>query len=160
MKKMLCLLLVLPFTAFANLDGVYQGKFERNGYTCEFNADIIQEKENSIILKKWQTNCTLNNEQGPKTNINGPLSFNLLKNNQVEVTVGDDVSIYQMKKGSLSENAFNLNYSFDSYLDGEVLTYDISINLKLSHGILNYSLQYTQNDQLIFSDKGQGKKRL
>lgn len=97
-------------------------------------------------------------QQGPKTSVNGPLKYTFLPDQKVEVVVADDLSIYNTSKNSLTDSSFNLNYDFDAYLDGMVLNYDITIDLKLEKSVLKYTLKYIQNGQLIFSDIGIGQK--
>lgn len=158
MKLFLTLFILLPLTSQASLDGVYHGSFNKNGYECEFNADIIQDTPGSITFKKWVTNCMDGEQQGPKTSVNGPLKYTFLPDQKVEVVVADDLSIYNTSKNSLTDSSFNLNYDFDAYLDGMVLNYDITIDLKLEKSVLKYTLKYIQNGQLIFSDIGIGQK--
>ena len=42
MKTLALLFSLIPFTLHANLDGVYKNTYQKNGYFCEFNADIKQ----------------------------------------------------------------------------------------------------------------------
>ncbi len=156
MKTLALLFSLIPFTLHANLDGVYKNTYQKNGYFCEFNADIKQ-AANSITLMKWITDC--NSDAGAYSiNMNGPVKFTLLKNKKVEVEMEEDVSVYDATTAELNENKFKLNYNFEAYLEGEVLKYEILFDFSLFKNVLNYNIQYKQNDQVIFNDEASGNK--
>jgi hypothetical protein len=154
----LTFIFLLPYTAMANLDGVYHGDFLRDGYNCEFDADLIQELSNSITFKKWSTRCTLEGQPGPTTSIRGPMTFNLINDHKVEVIIEGESEVYPASKLELTNDAFSVTYQIDSYLEGILLRYDVSINLRLDTNAINYEMKYFQNGQLIFSDLGAGVK--
>ena len=156
MKLMVFLFLVFPVCVFANLDGVYHSHYDRNGYSCNFDADIVQSK-NVLTILKWNTDCS-SKDGSYNTNLAGPLTFMLLKDNKVEVRTSDDVSIYNTTQSLLTENAFSLAYNFEAYLEGEVLKYEMFFDFQLKNNILNYEITYKQNQQVIFNESASGVK--
>ncbi len=157
MKILTALVFAFPFLAHANFDGVYHNTYQKNGYDCEFNADITQKDSTSMTLTKWNTHCE-SDSGDHNIDINGPMTFKLLADHKVEISTPDDVNVYETTKGSLSDKAFHLNYNFEAYVEGTVLKYDIFMNFALENDVLNYDIHYTQNDQLIFQDSGSGQK--
>lgn len=157
MKFLAAAILAFPILAHANFDGVYHSNYEKNGYKCEFNADITQKDSTSITLTKWNTHCE--SDSGDRDiAINGPMTIKLLSKNKVEITTPDDVNVYDMTKGSLSDNAFHLNYNFEAYVESTVLKYDIFMDFTLEDDVLNFDIHYTQNNQMIFQESGSGIK--
>jgi hypothetical protein len=150
MKYILTLFTLFTSNSYANITGIFNSEFIRNGMECMIESNVSQKNINQITFRQWDELCEDKNGNSFESSLAAVMTYEKISEKRLKVTQGKDSMELEAKVLDFKRDNIHYNFEVDTE-DGHL---EINESYSLNNDALAFSSLYLLDGKEIINKSG------